>query len=48
VIARFLHEELKMKENECSIEGGPALVSCISKPTTRNLLIDQKTTIKKN
>jgi hypothetical protein len=36
----FLHEELKKKENECSIEGGLALVSRTSKLTIRNLSID--------
>ncbi len=44
---KFLHEELK-KENEGSTEGGSALVACTSKPTTSNLLIDQKVTNKKD
>jgi len=45
---KLLHEELKKKENEGSIEGGLALVACTSKPTIRNLSISQKETNKKD
>jgi hypothetical protein len=48
VTIKFLHEELKKKENEGSTEGGSTLVACMSKPTTNNLSIDQKETSKKD
>jgi hypothetical protein len=37
VTINFFHEQLKKKENEGSTEGGSALVTCTSKPTTNNL-----------
>jgi hypothetical protein len=48
VTIKFLHEKLKKKENEGSTNRVLALVACMSKPTTNNLSIKQKTTSKKN